>query len=782
MKQQLRISVRDLVEFLERSGDLDSRSGRGGDAKIMQAGSRLHRKIQGRMGSGYHAEVPLKYRKEWERFSLLIEGRADGIWTEEAFTTIDEIKGTFREVDRMTEPMRVHLAQARCYAYIYSEQNQLDKAGVRMVYANLETEDVRYFTENWEWPVLKAWFDDLMKRYYRWLSFQADWTEQREASLKKLVFPYEYREGQRELAAGVYRSILRKKRLFIQAPTGVGKTLSALFPALKAVGEGLGDKIFYLTARTITRMVAADTLDLLREQKMRVKSLVLTAKEKLCICQEVQCDPDHCPRAKGHYDRINDAVYDLWTKGPDSCTREVILTQAEKYQVCPFELSLDLSLWMDVIICDYNYVFDLNVYLKRFFGEGVKGEYLFLVDEAHNLVERGRDMYSAAVCKEEILEIRKLIRGKDPVLVKALDRCNKYLLTLKRECESGYRRLEQAGGFVLPMQQLSGELDRYLEQPMEEEQKKKLLEFYFQVQNFLNVSDLVDENYEVYTELAADGRFFLHLYCVRPAENLKLRLERGNSTIFFSATLLPVNYYKDLLTGEPDDYAVYAQSPFDVEKRALFIGTDVSSRYTRRGEQEYAKMAESISLTVTSRKGNYLIFFPSYQLMWDVYERCEQMKGFTCVCQNPDMKEQEREEFLKQFQEERGTSLAAFCVMGGIFSEGIDLTGEQLIGAVIVGTGLPQVCLERQVLKEYFDRKGMDGFAYAYLYPGMNKVLQAAGRVIRTTEDRGVIVLLDERFRSPAYQNLFPREWYPHTLCRVSELSGYLESFWKETS
>ena len=444
MKKQLRISVRDLVEFLERSGDLDSRSGRGGDAKIMQAGSRLHRKIQGRMGSGYHAEVPLKYRREWDRFSLLIEGRADGIWTEESFTTIDEIKGTFREVDRMMEPMRVHLAQARCYAYIYSEQNQLEKAGVRMVYANLETEDVRYFTEKWERLALKAWFDDLMERYYRWLSFQADWKEQREASLKKLVFPYEYREGQRELAAGVYRSILRKKRLFIQAPTGVGKTLSALFPALKAVGEGLGDKIFYLTARTITRMVAADTLDLLREQKIRVKSLVLTAKEKICICQEVQCDPDHCPRAKGHYDRINDAVYDLWTKGPDSCTREVILTQAEKYQVCPFELSLDLSLWMDVIICDYNYVFDLNVYLKRFFGEGVKGEYLFLVDEAHNLVERGRDMYSAAVCKEEILEIRKLIRGKAPALVKALDRCNKYLLTLKRECESGYRRLEQA--------------------------------------------------------------------------------------------------------------------------------------------------------------------------------------------------------------------------------------------------------------------------------------------------------------------------------------------------
>ena len=780
MKQdEIRISVRDLVEFLERSGDLDSRSGRAGDAKIMQAGSRLHRKIQGRMGSGYHAEVPLKYRKEYPRFSVLIEGRADGIWTEDGRTIIDEIKGTYRELEKIGEPVRAHLSQARCYAYIYGEQNQLEALGVRMIYASLETEETRYFTEEWDWEKLKAWFEDLMERYRRWLDFQADWKEKREATLKNLVFPYEYREGQKELAAGVYRTILRKKRLFIQAPTGVGKTLSALFPALKAVGEGLGDKIFYLTARTITRTVAADTLDLLRQQKLNVKSLVLTAKEKLCICPEVKCDPEYCPRAKGHFDRINEAVYELWTKGPDSYTREVILAQAETYQVCPYELSLDLALWMDVIICDYNYVFDLNVYLKRFFGEGVKGEYLFLVDEAHNLVERGRNMYSASICKEEILEIRQLTRGKDAALTKALDRCNQHLLTWKRECEEGHQILKQANGFALPMQQLLGELERFLEQPMEEELQKKLLDFYFQGQKFLTVCDLIDDNYEIYTELTKEGRFYLHLYCVRPADNLRLRLERGNSTIFFSATLLPVGYYKDLLTGEQEDYAVYAKSPFDTAKRALLLGTDVSSRYTRRSAQEYEKMAEAVSRTVTAKKGNYLIFFPSYQLMWEVFDRCGQMKGFSCVCQNQEMSEPEREDFLKLFQEEREESLAAFCVMGGIFSEGIDLVGEQLIGAVIVGTGLPQVCLERQILKDYFDRKGMDGFAYAYLYPGMNKVLQAAGRVIRTTEDRGVIVLLDERFRSPAYQNLFPREWYPHTMCRVSELSDYLETFWK---
>ncbi len=681
---EIRISVRDLVEFLEKSGDLDSRYTGRRETKTMQAGSRLHRKIQGRMGSGYHAEVSLKLRQDLGDVALTLEGRADGIWTGEDVTVVDEIKGTYRDIQRMEQPERVHLAQAKCYAYIYALQQNLSKIRTRMVYA------------------------DLVERYHNWLSFQAEWKERREASLKTLQFPYTYREGQKDLAAGVYRSILRKKRLFIQAPTGVGKTLSTLFPALKAVGEGLGDKIFYLTARTITRTVAADTLDLFREQDMRVKSVVLTAKEKLCVCEEVQCDPDHCPRAKGHMDRINDAVFEMWTKGPDSCTREVILAHAEKWQVCPFEMSLDLAIWMDVIICDYNYVFDPRVCLKRFFADGVKGDYLFLVDEAHNLVERGREMYSAALCKEDFLEVKKLARGKSQALTKALDRCNRYLLTLKRECEEGWKRLESVEGFTIPLMQLTEELNHVLEQPMEENLKKTLTDFWFQTQRFLDTCDRLDENYEIYTEFQEDGRFVLHLYCVRPAENLRNCLDRGNSTVFFSATLLPVNYYKDLLTGDQEDYAVYAQSPFEQEQRLLLIGMDVSSRYTRRGEQEYARMADYICQTAESHKGNYLVFFPSYRMLEDVYEKCE----------------------------------------------------------------------EREILKQYFDRKGMDGFAYAYQYPGMNKVLQAAGRVIRTTEDRGVILLMDERFGNVSYQNLFPREWSDHARCRLQDLTGYLTEFW----
>ena len=775
----IRISVRNLVEFLLRSGDLDNRYGGRKETEAMQAGSRLHRKLQGRMGSGYQAEVSLKYLAEMKDFCVSVEGRADGIWSDQDMVTVDEIKGTYGDVSRMEEAVPVHLAQARCYAFICAEQRHLERIRTRMIYAGLDTEETRTFTEEYTVKELTEWFQALMKDYERWVSFEYRWKQQREASLQELSFPYAYRKGQRELIVSVYRTILRKKRLFIQAPTGVGKTLSALFPSLKAMGEGLGDKIFYLTARTITRTVAGDALDILREQGMRLKSVVLTAKDKLCICEETACDPDHCPYAKGHFDRINEAVYDLWTKGPDSLTREVILGQAHKYRVCPFELNLDLSTWMDVIVCDYNYVFDPNVYLKRFFGESVKGSWLFLVDEAHNLVERGRSMYSACLVKEDFLEMKRLVRGRDERLSQALERCNRYLLTLKRECEGGCQRLEQVGGFTIHLMHLVSELDHFLERPVPEDLRRMLTDFYFEVRDFLNISERVDENYELYTELDGEGKFRIHLFCVRPAVNLRLCLDRGISTIFFSATLLPVNYYKDLLTGDPEDYAVYARSPFDPQKRLLLIGTDVSSRYTRRGEAEYRRMADYVCRTVRSRKGNYLIFFPSYQMLQEVYNRCMGQEGFLCVRQEARMDEEERERFLDRFEEEQEQSMAAFCVMGGIFSEGIDLVNEKLIGALVMGTGLPQVCREREILKDYFDRRGMDGFAYAYQYPGMNKVLQAAGRVIRTDEDRGVILLLDERFQNGAYQKLFPREWEQREYCRIDSVHECLRDFWE---
>lgn len=783
MRTTQRISVRDLVEFLLRSGDLDRRQSSGRrDAQAMQAGSRIHRKLQKQMGSGYQAEVTLKYQILLEDIPVSVEGRADGIWTdengEEPLVVIDEIKGTYRDLSRMEAPVEVHLAQAKCYAYIYGQQHGQMRMGVRMIYADLETEELRYFEETYTMEELSGWFQDLMADYGKWVSFESLWQERRAESLKKLIFPFDYREGQKDLAVSVYRTIARKKRLFVQAPTGVGKTLSVLFPALKAMGEGLASRIFYLTARTITRTVAVDALDLLRQQGMELKTVVLTAKEKLCVCEKPECDPDHCPRAKGHFDRINQAVYELWTTGPDACTREVILESAERYQVCPFELSLDLAVWVDTLICDYNYVFDPNVSLKRFFADGVREDYLFLIDEAHNLVERGREMYSASLEKEAFLQMKKLLRGKLEGLTKALDGCNRYLLTLKRECESGFQILPQVGGFELQLQRLSAELDKYLEQPVPEEIREQVMEFYFSVWNFLGICDRLDDNYVIYTEFSEEGHFWLHLYCVRPAENLRQCLDCGMAAIFFSATLLPVNYYKDLLTGNLEDYAVYAKSPFDPANRLLLVGTDVSSRYSRRGASEYERMARYIHETVTVKTGNYLVFAPSYQVMEQVADRCLAYEDMECIRQESGMTEEEREAFLKEFEKERNHSLVGFCVMGGIFSEGIDLTEDRLIGALIIGTGLPQVCREREIVKEYFDKKGMDGFAYAYQYPGMNKVLQAAGRVIRTESDRGMILLMDDRFATISYQRLFPREWEQHAYCQVDSLAGQLQEFW----
>ena len=783
MRTTQRISVRDLVEFLLRSGDLDRRQSSGRrDAQAMQAGSRIHRKLQKQMGSGYQAEVTLKYQILLEDIPVSVEGRADGIWTdkrsEEPLIVIDEIKGTYRDLSRMEVPVEVHLAQAKCYAYIYGQQHGQMRMGVRMIYADLETEELRYFEETYAMEELSGWFRDLMAEYGKWVSFESLWQERRAESLKKLIFPFDYREGQKDLAVSVYRTIARKKRLFIQAPTGVGKTLSVLFPALKAMGEGLASRIFYLTARTITRTVAVDALDLLRQQGMELKTVVLTAKEKLCVCEKPECDPDHCPRAKGHFDRINQAVYELWTTGPDACTREVILESAERYKVCPFELSLDLAVWVDTLICDYNYVFDPNVSLKRFFADGVREDYLFLIDEAHNLVERGREMYSASLEKEAFLQMKKLLRGKREGLTKALDGCNRYLLTLKRECESGFQVLPQVGGFELQLQRLSAELDKYLEQPVPEEIREQVMEFYFSVWNFLGICDRLDDNYVIYTDFSEERHFWLHLYCVRPAENLRQCLDCGTATIFFSATLLPVNYYKDLLTGNLEDYAVYAKSPFDPANRLLLVGTDVSSRYSRRVASEYERMARYIHETVTVKTGNYLVFAPSYQVMEQVADRCVAYEDMECIRQESGMAEEEREAFLKKFEKERNHSLVGFCVMGGIFSEGIDLTEDRLIGALIIGTGLPQVCREREIVKEYFDKKGMDGFAYAYQYPGMNKVLQAAGRVIRTEADRGMILLMDDRFATISYQRLFPREWEQHAYCQVDSLAGQLQEFW----
>ena len=777
---RIQISVRNLVEFIFRSGDIDNRIGKGAQKEAMQEGSRMHRKIQGRMGMEYRAEVPLKLEVPQEQYVLALEGRADGIITNVDGVTVDEIKCMYTDVTRFEEPIFVHKAQAMCYAYIYALQNGLDQISVQLTYCDLDTEEICRFEEAFSFFWLERWFQDMMEAYRKWTDFQFAWRKIRQTSIQTLEFPFPYREGQYKLVGDVYRTIHRKKILFIQAPTGTGKTISTLFPAIRAVGENLGDKIFYLTAKTITRTVAKDTCDLLKAKGYRGKVIVLTAKEKMCPCEEMDCNPSNCLRAKGHYDRVNDAVYALITTEEDF-TRERMLAQAEKYQVCPFEMSLDASLYADIIICDYNYVFDPNVYLKRFFSEEEIGDYIFLVDEAHNLVERGREMYSAVLVKEEILTVKKLVRGKDRKLEAALEKCNRQMLEWKRECET-YTIYESIGAFAFSLMRLMSLLDIFLQSRGEMPERKEVTEFYLNLRHFMNMFERVDENYVLYSDFDETDRFCLHLYCVNPSVNLQECLERGKSTIFFSATLLPVNYYKNLLSSKKDNYAVYADSAFREEQRLLFIGRDVSSLYTRRTLGEFHRIALYIQQVLRAKKGNYLIFFPSYRFMEDVYEQflAVNEQEADCMMQSGNMNEADREKFIQEFSNPRGKSLAAFCVLGGIFSEGIDLKEDLLIGVLIVGTGLPQICNQREILKEYYQEENGQGFDYAYQYPGMNKVLQAAGRVIRTASDRGIIGLLDERFLRSDYRQLFPREWSQYEVHTLDSLPGALEAFWKK--
>lgn len=781
MKEEtiIRISVRSLVEFILREGDIDNRVSGSMEKDAMLLGGKIHRKIQSRMGTNYTAEVPLKIQMPCDGFVLQIEGRADGVLKDDGKVLIDEIKGILRSLEHLEAPVPVHLAQAKCYAYIYAVQNSLKCIDVQMTYCQMETEEIRRFCQEFEFQELQTWFQDLVTQYEKWAKFEIEWRNVRNDSIRQIEFPFPYREGQRDLVASVYRTILRKKKLFIQAPTGVGKTMATVFPAVRAVGEGLGEKIFYLTAKTIMRTVAEQAFSLLKEKGLLYKTITLTAKEKICFCEEAECNPDACPYAKGHFDRVNDAVFDLITHSGD-WSREVLEEQAKKHMVCPFEMSLDVSNWADAVICDYNYAFDPQAHLKRFFSESGKGEYLFLIDEAHNLVERGREMYSASLYKEDLLEVRKLVKAEDPKLAKGLSECNQQFLELKRECEH-YQILKSVSHIALRLMNVLSKLEDYLEECKDAEKKKRVLDFYFAVRSFLNIHDIMDENYVIFSEMMEDGRFQIKLFCVNPAVNLQNYLEQGNSTIFFSATLLPVHYYKKLLSVEKDDYAVYAHSSFPQENKFLFIGTDVSTRYTRRGESTYQRFARYIAVMAEQKKGNYMAFFPSYRFLEEVHTcflECVDHE-VDSICQVSYMDEEQREEFLEEFEQEREKSLVAFCVMGGIFSEGIDLTDDKLIGAVIAGTGLPQVCTEREILKQYFNAADMDGFDYAYLYPGMNKVLQSAGRVIRTESDRGVILLLDDRFRAMRYREVFPREWQQYQLGSVKNLEQEIRTFWE---
>ena len=781
----VKTSVRHLVEFLFRSGDITTGSSVSANPEAMLEGSRMHRKIQREQKATYQSEVPLKMEWNESGYKLVLEGRADGIdWIEkegEKLYYIDEIKCVYKNIEEIDEAEALHLAQAKCYAYLYGHRQDLEKIGVQITYCHLETEEIKRIFYSYTIEELSLWFAEVLDTYRMWASYYVEARKRRNESIQQLKFPFLFRPGQKKLTAIAYRAMEEKKHIFLQAPTGVGKTISTLYPALKELGEEKAENIFYLTAKTITRTVAEDTVRLLKKQGLYLSSVVITAKEKICIQEEMQCNPDKCKRAAGHFDRINEALYAL-LNAEVAINRENILLYAEKYSVCPYELSFEAAAWADCIICDYNYVFDPHVNRKSLI-EGSQRQNIYLIDEAHNLLDRARDMYSADIAKSDFKMPKKYFKERNHFLYKKLNNCVLALRKLEKEAEEvAYFHLHKnADAVYFPIFHLIGPLEEYLTDHENFPEREEIVEFYFKISHFYMILDGMDNGYEIYSEKR--GRdFFLRLFCVNPSDKLEEYIQNSRSSIFFSATLLPVQYYRQLLLG--NHYEAYQiSSPFEKEKRILAITEDVTSRYTRRGEKEYEKIVRYLEICLEKRPGKYMIFFPSYEMLSAVYEIAEKSTlNFVSelIVQEPYMEERRREEFLERYQKKSKKSLIGFCVLGSIFSEGIDLTGESLIGVLIVGTGLPQLCNEREVIRDYFDRQQKKGYDYAYRYPGMNKVLQAAGRVIRTAQDIGMILLMDERFLEMENQKLLPTDWESYYVVNQNNCGQVLEEFWKK--
>ena len=820
-KGMVRISVRSLVEFLLREGDIHSQGGMVSDVEAMQAGSRIHRKIQKEQRITYQAEVPLKMEWNQKNYRLILEGRADGIdhtmygsfsaeeqitmdsfmkkdrkWNrnpEEKLYFIDEIKGLYQNVMEFQEVKKLHLAQAACYAAMYLKQNELSFIGVQITYCNMDTDEIKRFHFVYEKEELEEWFQGLIDSYKMWADAYVEAWNQRQASIIEMKFPFAYRSGQKKLVAMIYHSIEQKESVFFQAPTGIGKTISAIYPSIKILAEEKANQITYLTAKTITRTVAEDTLRLLRKQGLSIKSVTMTAKEKMCPNDIFECNPATCARAHGHYDRINQAMYAMFLH-ENIMTRETFLSYGEQYMVCPYELAWEMAALADFMICDYNYVFDPHVNRNAVQEEAKMRNQILLIDEAHNLLERSREMNSAVLSEHELKQMKKLLPKEEKTLHRKLAGCRKRMTALRKhfleqmdkgsDFETGeeiYLEMKDMDDLYFPLFHFLDALMEYLTDHPVFDDREKMVEIFFTMRHFLGILESMTDGYRNYALWTKQG-FALRLFCIDPSSQLREILDKNKAAIFFSATLLPMPYYRNLLYGE-DATAYAVASPFDAKNRLICIASDVTSRYNRRSEQEYCKILEYISKNVSARKGNYMVFFPSYEMMEQTYflvdQRMEKEK-VEILLQKPMMEEAEKEEYLNQFQSDRDRSLIGFCVLGSLFSEGIDLSGERLIGVLIVGTGLPKVCRERNMIRDYFDQHDMRGFDYAYRYPGMNKVLQAAGRVIRTVMDRGVITLLDERFLWKENQYLLPEDWTQYYEVNLRNYSDILEQFWKD--
>ena len=753
---QFKESVRGIVEYVLKGGSLDDRFVSRGRAL---EGTIAHGKLQRdneKVYQDYEKEVILKHEFLVNNISLIVEGRADGIIKENGKIIIEEIKSTYKDLSYINFDYNLlHWAQGKFYGYIYCVDNNIDEIDIRLSYFNINNDEVRSFDKTYNICELEQFVYSLVNKYLEIIVIKEEFNKIKNESIRLLSFPFSsYRKGQRELAVNCFNTIKQNGILFAQAPTGIGKTISTIFPALKSIGENRGEKIVYLTAKTITRTVAQEAYLKLYDKGLKFKVVTITAKEKMCLNNEVKCNPDDCIYAKDYFTKINNVIASL-IKKDDKFFEDDIIEYAKMYNICPFQLSLDLSEWCDGIICDYNYAFDPTVKLKRIFEERNEKNIL-LIDEAHNLVSRARNMYSCQIEKSKIVNVNKVIKGKVPRLYKISNAINKEMILIRRELEEINENItyhnEIYQNLIKLMKSFINEAESYLIKAKGTLGYEDVLEFYYSARSFIAVSELYSNKYTTILR-KEKSEFIIKIFCINPSENLKQTLNGAYSSIIFSATLSPINYYMDLIGGDEKSFRVRFDSPFNKKNLSTYL-YNLDMRYFNR-EKNIDMLCKLINQFITEVKGNYMVFLPSFEYLGKVYEKYIDIYGNNgTIIQEENLSEEKKKEYLEQFSLK--TNIVGFTVVGGMFSEGIDLPGDKLIGAIIVGVGFPKVSIENNIIQDYFEKNGFD---YSYTYPGINKVLQSVGRVIRTENDKGRVLLIDNRYSSYKYKAMLPSEW-----------------------
>ncbi len=803
-KAAVELSVFELCHYALQSGNLDLRMGGRFSAERAAIGREVHRKLQATAGAMYDAEAALSNTTFFHNISFEVSGRADGIIRAGVNDfTVDEIK-TVNAKAFALPPSPKHDAQVKCYAYFLCRERNLSEIKTRLTYYRLEDGKLKHSIQTHSFEELKRFYFDLLSR----IEYRANILIERENALLPSVhsgrFPYSFvRNGQDIMLKECYRDIRAGKRLFIQAPTGTGKTVSSLYPAMRALGEGHCDKIFYLTAKASTRREAYRAAADIFKAGTHLRTMVLGAREQLCKNDAAKrdpvgisrhCNPQDCPLAVGFYDKLGAALCELLStqKGYSISAVEAV---AKKYGICPYEFQLELAEFCDTVICDYNYVFDPQIYLRRFFEESAvaQNRYVFLIDEAHNLGDRACDMYSVVLQNSQIESVLSILPEAEEKLRKALKRVEVTMHGMIRLCEEN-TTCDESGvphGYYLtrnPMEQfvrmicetravVEARVHTCHGEPFED----ALAVLSSALKRFEVITEYYDERFLTFVELHGE-EITVRLICLDPSQVLGACLERAYSAVLFSATLTPTDYFADILGGGKGAVRISLPSPFDPRRTCVAIVPSVSTRYEDR-ETSYKKIASLIAATASGKKGNYIVYFPSYDYMEKVWKLfAERYKNVQTVVQKKGMTYAEKEAFLEAFAAD-GRLRIGFCVLGGSFSEGVDLPGNRLIGTVIVGTGIPGISNERNILKEYYDITRENGFDYAYTYPGMNRVLQAAGRVIRREEDAGVIVLIDDRYDTERYRALFPEHWQNLQYAgNAPELAEVIADFWNGIS